>query len=109
MINIDKLKGLAIYTVEGTYVGLIKEIVLNMRTGTISKIQINNKLIEEEEIINFSIVDVLNHWFSLSENSISKNSNYFIEYDNIIAIGDIVIVDINNVKTKEEDSQSTYI
>ena len=46
MVEVSKLRSLEIYTNTGHYVGRVEDVVLNIRLGTISKLQV--RAIEQE-------------------------------------------------------------
>ena len=46
MVEVSKLRSLDIYTNTGHYVGRVEDVVLNIRLGTISKLQV--RAIEQE-------------------------------------------------------------
>ena len=47
MVEVSSLKELDIYTVTGHYVGRVADVILNIRLGTISKLQV--RAIEPEK------------------------------------------------------------
>ena len=51
MVEVSSLKELDIYTVTGHYVGRVADVILNIRLGTISKLQV--RAIEPEKTGRF--------------------------------------------------------
>ena len=60
MVEVSNLRNLSIYTNTGHYVGQVEDIVLNIRLGTISKLQVKAVEPERKQV---SFIDNIRHTF----------------------------------------------
>ena len=87
MVEVSSLKELDIYTVTGHYVGRVADVILNIRLGTISKLQV--RAIEpEKKQVGFREHDVRSF----------KNDLLTIDFDKVQAIGDIMLINPRDMK-----------
>lgn len=100
MVEVSKLRSLDIYTNTGHYVGRVEDIVLNIRLGTISKLQV--RAIEQER----KPVGVLNSFLGSirgevpEENDMKsfQNDLLTVDFDKVQAIGDIMLINPKDIK-----------
>lgn len=59
MVEVSNLRNLSIYTNTGHYVGQVEDIVLNIRLGTISKLQVRAVEPEKNKLVYLIILKVL--------------------------------------------------
>jgi len=106
MVEISKLINLQVYTIAGEYVGKIHNIVLNMRLGTISKLQV---MALTEESKDIGPVDLLRRSLSLTPDEEDfrnlKEGLRNVDYDDVKAIGDIILIDIKNSQKTVNDKE----
>ncbi|MCQ2972767.1 MAG: PRC-barrel domain-containing protein [archaeon] len=103
MVEVSKLYDLDIYTVTGHYVGQVADVVLNIRLGTISKLQV--KAIEhEKKQVGFR--DIMRRSFSLPEEEQQvrtyRNDLLTIDFDKVQAIGDIMLINPRDIRKVQE-------
>ncbi len=94
MVEVSRLFDLEIYTIAGEYVGRVADVVLNIKSGTISRLQVNAVGHEEEK--NIGIADIVKKGFQIpndDEIRVYKEGLVDVEYDNVRAIGDIILID----------------
>ncbi len=100
MVEVSSLKELDIYTITGHYVGRVSDIILNIRLGTISKLQV--RAIEpEKKQIGFR--DLMKRSFQVSpeeEHDVRsfKDDLLTIDFDKVQAIGDIMLINPRDIK-----------
>ena len=100
MVEVSSLKELDIYTVTGHYVGRVADVILNIRLGTISKLQV--RAIEpEKKQVGFR--DLMKRSFQVApeeEHDVRsfKNNLLTIDFDKVQAIGDIMLINPRDMK-----------
>ena len=100
MVKVSKLRSLDIYTNSGYYVGRVEDIILNIRLGTISKLQV--RAIEQERkpagFMN-SFLDTIRGEMPEEKNMRSfQNELLTIDFDKVQAIGDIMLINPRDFK-----------
>lgn len=100
MVEISSLYDLDIYTITGHYVGQVADIVLNIRLGTVSKLQVK-ALEPEKKQVGFR--DIMRRSFSLPEENQNvrtyKSELLTIDFDKVQAIGDILLINPRDIKS----------
>ena len=99
MVEVSKLYDLDIYTIAGEYVGRVSDVVLNIRMGTISKLQVRAL---EPENKNLSFIDV----FKSGLQGVSEENDMRtfqegvlnVDFDKVRAIGDIMLIDPQDIR-----------
>ncbi|KZX16274.1 PRC-barrel domain protein [Methanobrevibacter cuticularis] len=94
MVEVSNLYDLDIYTVAGQYVGRVADVVLNIRLGTISKLQVRS-LEPENKNVGFREIVKKGLQFVPEENEIRtfQEGLLNVDYDKVRAIGDIMLID----------------
>ena len=106
MVKVSSLKELDIYTITGHYVGRVADVILNIRLGTISKLQV--RAIEpEKKQVGFR--DLMKRSFQVSpeeEHDVRsfKDDLLTIDFDKVQAIGDIMLINPRDMKKVRHDS-----
>ena len=105
MVKVSSLYDLDIYTVTGHYVGRVADVVLNIRLGTISKLQV--RAIEKKQV---GFIDALRGGFNMgpeNEDSVRtfKNDLLTIDFDKVQAIGDIMLVNNRDIRKVKQEPQ----
>lgn len=99
MVEVSNLYNLDIYTIAGQYVGRVADVVLNIRLGTISKLQV--KAIEPEKK-QVGIKDIWKRGFQLvpEEEGVKtyKDELLTIDFDKVQAIGDIMLINPKDIQ-----------
>jgi len=99
MVEVSSLYDLDIYTLAGQYVGQVHDVVLNIRYGTISRLQV--KALEPERK-NVGIRDMFRNGFQfVPEDEVGRTYQeglLNIEFDRVTAIGDIMLIDPQDLK-----------
>lgn len=99
MVEVSKLRSLDIYTNTGHYVGKVEDIVLNIRLGTISKLQV--RAIEQERR-PVGIIDQFRETIRgvpEEANVRSYQSDLLtVDFDKVQAIGDIMLINPRDMK-----------
>ena len=106
MVKVSKLRSLDIYTNSGYYVGRVEDIILNIRLGTISKLQV--RAIEQERkpagFMN-SFLDTIRGEMPEEKNMRSfQNELLTIDFDKVQAIGDIMLINPRDFKKISSDN-----
>ena len=107
MVEVSSLKELDIYTVTGHYVGRVADVILNIRLGTISKLQV--RAIEpEKKQVGFR--DLMKRSFQVApeeEHDVRsfKNDLLTIDFDKVQAIGDIMLVNNRDIRKVKQEPQ----
>lgn len=108
MVEVSNLYDLDIYTVAGQYVGRVADVVLNIRMGTISKLQVRalepeNKDVGIREIFRkgLQFVPEENEMRTFQEGVLN------VDYDDVRAIGDIMLIDPEVMQQKTPGSVPT--
>lgn len=107
MVKVSSLYDLDIYTVTGHYVGRVADVVLNIRLGTISKLQVRAIEHEKKQV---GFIDALRGGFNMGpENEDSmrtfKNDLLTIDFDKVQAIGDIMLVNNRDIRKVKQEPQ----
>lgn len=99
MVEVSNLYDLNIYTIAGQYVGRVVDVVLNIRMGTISKLQV--KALEPENK-NVGIRDIFRNGlqFVPEENEMRafQEEVLNVDFDKVRAIGDIILIDPQDIQ-----------
>ena len=100
MVEVSSLKELDIYTVTGHYVGRVADVILNIRLGTISKLQVRTIEPEKKQV---GFRDFMKRSFQVSpeenhEIGSFKNDLLTIDFDKVQAIGDIMLINPRDIK-----------
>lgn len=111
MVEVSNLYDLDIYTITGHYVGRVADVVLNIRLGTISKLQVR---VTEPEKKQVGFRDIMKRGFQFvpeeeEDMRTFKNDLLTIDFDKVQAIGDIMLInpkDIKKVKPEPQIPQS---
>ncbi|MDO5848935.1 MAG: PRC-barrel domain-containing protein [Methanobrevibacter sp.] len=101
MVKVSSLYDLDIYTITGQYVGRVADVILNIRLGTISKLQVRAIEPEKKEI---GLRGLLSNGFRMEQQDEVRSFKHdllTIDFDKVQAIGDIMLInprDIRKVK-----------
>ena len=99
MVEVSTLYDLDIYTLAGQYVGQVHDVVLNIRYGTISRLQVK-ALEPERKTAGFG--DIFKRGFQfVPEEEVGRTFQeglLNIEFDRVTAIGDIMLIDSQDLK-----------
>ncbi len=100
MVEVSNLYDLDIYTITGHYVGRVADVILNIRLGTISKLQVRAIEPEKKEV---GFRDIMRRGFQLmpeeeTEVRNFKNDLLTIDFDKVQAIGDIMLINPRDIK-----------
>jgi sporulation protein YlmC with PRC-barrel domain len=99
MVEVSNLYNLDIYTITGQYVGRVADVVLNIRLGTISKLQVNAIELEKKQV---GIKDIWKRGFQLvpEEEGVRnyKDDLLTIDFDKVQAINDIMLIDPRDIR-----------
>ena len=94
MVKVSKLRSLDIYTNTGHYVGRVEDVVLNIRLGTISKLQV--RAIEHERkpagVINSFLGSIRGEVPEENDMKSFQDDVLTVDFDKVQAIGDIIVV-----------------
>ena len=113
MVEVSKLRSLDIYTNTGHYVGRVEDVILNIRLGTVSKLQV--RAIEQERRPSGSLVNqifgsIRGETPEEHEMRTFQNDLLTIDFDKVQAIGDIMLInprDMKKVNTEPQIPEST--
>ena len=100
MVEVSKLRSLDIYTNTGHYVGRVEDIVLNIRLGTISKLQV--RAIEQQP----KPAGFVNSFLGSIRGEVPEDNNMrsfqsdllTVDFDKVQAIGDIMLINPRDIK-----------
>ena len=100
MVEVSHLRNLSIYTHTGHYVGQVEAIVLNIRLGTISKLQVRAVEPERKQI---GLLDNIKGAFQgIPEENVGARSFQqdllTVDFDKVQAIGDIMLINPRDIK-----------
>ncbi len=100
MVEVSSLRNLSIYTNTGYYVGRVEDVVLNIRLGTISKLQV--RAIEPERK-SVGFMDTIRETFQggIDEDIGTRsfqNDLLTVDFDKVQAIGDIMLINPKDIK-----------
>ena len=111
MVEVSKIRSLDIYTNTGHYVGRVEDVVLNIRLGTISKLQV--RAIEQERK-PVGLFDNLREAIQggSSEETQSRafqNDLLTVDFDKVQAIGDIMLINPRDIKKVIPEPQAPEV
>lgn len=101
MVEVSNLRNLSIYTNTGHYVGQVEDVVLNIRLGTISKLQV--RAIEpQRKQVSFidTIRDTIQGGVPNDDAGVRsfQNDLLTVDFDKVQAIGDIMLINPRDIK-----------
>lgn len=104
MVKVSKLRSLDIYTNTGHYVGRVEDVVLNIRLGTISKLQV--RAIEHERkpagVINSFLGSIRGEVPEENDMKSFKDDVLTVDFDKVQAIGDIMLINPRDIRRNQE-------
>ena len=100
MVEVSKLRSLDIYTNTGHYVGRVEDVILNIRLGTISKLQV--RAIEQERrptgFVNQFLGSIRGESPEDNDMRSFQNDVLTVDFDKVQAIGDIMLINPRDMK-----------
>ena len=100
MVEVSKLRSLDIYTNTGHYVGRVEDIILNIRLGTISKLQV--RAIEQERkpagFVNSFLGSIRGEAPEENDMRSFQHDLLTVDFDKVQAIGDIMLINPRDMK-----------
>lgn len=107
MVEVSKLRSLEIYTNTGHYVGRVEDVVLNIRLGTISKLQV--RAIEQERkpagFMNSFLGSIRGEMPEENDMRSFQNDVLTVDFDKVQAIGDIMLINPRDMKKVNAEPQ----
>lgn len=107
MVEVSKLRSLEIYTNTGHYVGRVEDVVLNIRLGTISKLQV--RAIEQERkpagFMNSFLGSIRGEVPEENDMRSFQNDVLTVDFDKVQAIGDIMLINPRDIKKVNQEPQ----
>ena len=107
MVEVSKLRSLEIYTITGHYVGRVEDVVLNIRLGTISKLQV--RAIEHERkpagFMNSFLGSIRGEVPEENDMRTFQNDVLTVDFDKVQAIGDIMLINPRDIKKVSAEPQ----
>ena len=107
MVEVSKLRSLDIYTNTGHYVGRVEDVVLNIRLGTISKLQV--RAIEQERkpagFMNQFLGSIRGEHPEDTDMRSFQNDVLTVDFDKVQAIGDIMLINPRDIKKVAPEPQ----
>ncbi|MBO6111190.1 MAG: PRC-barrel domain-containing protein [Methanobrevibacter sp.] len=107
MVEVSKLRSLDIYTNTGHYVGRVEDVVLNIRLGTISKLQV--RAIEQERrptgFVNQFLGSIRGETPEDNDMRSFQNDVLTVDFDKVQAIGDIMLINPRDMKKMNPEPQ----
>ena len=107
MVEVSKLRSLEIYTNTGHYVGRVEDVVLNIRLGTISKLQV--RAIEQERkpagFMNSFLGSIRGEVPEENDMRSFQNDVLTVDFDKVQAIGDIMLINPRDMKKVNAEPQ----
>ena len=107
MVEVSKLRSLEIYTNTGHYVGRVEDVVLNIRLGTISKLQV--RAIEQERkpagFMNSFLGSIRGEVPEENDMRSFQNDLLTVDFDKVQAIGDIMLINPRDIKKVNQEPQ----
>ena len=104
MVEVSKLRSLDIYTNTGHYVGRVEDVVLNIRLGTISKLQV--RAIEQERkpagVINSFLGSIRGEVPEENDMKSFQDDVLTVDFDKVQAIGDIMLINPRDIRRNQE-------
>jgi len=100
MVEVSKLYDLDIYTMAGQYVGRVSDVVLNIRMGTISQLQVKAVGSENKFDNNQNVIDILKRGLQdvSGESDMRPVKEVNVDFDKVRAIGDIMLIDPQDIR-----------
>ena len=107
MVEVSKLRSLDIYTNTGHYVGRVEDVILNIRLGTISKLQV--RAIEQQP----KPAGFMNSFLGSIRGEVPEDNNMrsfqndllTVDFDKVQAIGDIMLINPRDIKKVTPEPQ----
>ncbi|MBE6500165.1 MAG: hypothetical protein E7Z80_06455 [Methanobrevibacter thaueri] len=100
MVKVSRLRSLDIYTNTGHYVGRVEDVILNIRLGTISKLQV--RAIEQQPkpagVINSFLGSIRGEMPEDNNMKSFQNDLLTVDFDKVQAIGDIMLINPRDMK-----------
>ena len=107
MVEVSKLRSLDIYTNTGHYVGRVEDVILNIRLGTISKLQV--RAIEQERkpagVINSFLGTIRGEMPEENDMRSFQSDLLTVDFDKVQAIGDIMLINPRDMKKVNPEPQ----
>ena len=107
MVEVSKLRSLDIYTNTGHYVGRVEDVVLNIRLGTISKLQV--RAIEHQPkpagFVNSFLGSIRGEMPEDNDMRSFQNDLLTVDFDKVQAIGDIMLINPRDMKKMNPEPQ----
>ena len=107
MVEVSKLRSLDIYTNTGHYVGRVEDVILNIRLGTISKLQV--RAIEQERkpagVINSFLGSIRGEMPEENDMRSFQSDLLTVDFDKVQAIGDIMLINPRDIKKVAPEPQ----
>ena len=107
MVEVSKLRSLDIYTNTGHYVGRVEDVVLNIRLGTISKLQV--RAIEQERrptgFVNQFLGSIRGESPEDNDMRSFQNDVLTVDFDKVQAIRDIMLINPRDMKKVNPEPQ----
>ena len=108
MVEVSKLRSLDIYTNTGYYVGRVEDVILNIRLGTISKLQV--RAIEHEPkpagFMNSFLGSIRGEMPEENDMRTFQNDLLTVDFDKVQAIGDIMLINPRDMKKVPSEPQA---
>ena len=100
MVEVSKIRSLNIYTNTGHYVGRVEDVVLNIRLGTISKLQVRAIEQEKKSVGLFDNLREAIQGGSTEDREVRsfQNDLLTVDFDKVQAIGDIMLINPRDIK-----------
>ena len=107
MVKVSKLRSLDIYTNTGHYVGRVEDVILNIRLGTVSKLQV--RAIEHERkptgLVNSFLGSIRGEVPEDANMRSFQNDLLTVDFDKVQAIGDIMLINPRDIKKVAPEPQ----
>ena len=107
MVEVSKLRSLDIYTNTGHYVGRVEDVILNIRLGTISKLQV--RAIEQQPkpagFVNSFLGSIRGEMPEDNNMRSFQNDLLTVDFDKVQAIGDIMLSNPRDMKKMTPEPQ----
>ena len=107
MVEVSKLRSLDIYTNTGHYVGRVEDVILNIRLGTISKLQV--RAIEQQPkpagFVNSFLGSIRGEMPEENDMRSFQNDLLTVDFDKVQAIGDIMLINPRDMKKVNAEPQ----
>lgn len=107
MVEVSKLRSLDIYTNTGHYVGRVEDVILNIRLGTISKLQV--RAIEQQPkpagFVNSFLGSIRGDMPEENDMRSFQNDLLTVDFDKVQAIGDIMLINPRDMKKVNSEPQ----